>query len=109
MVAYQKTKIDRAVVDQTGLIGTFDVTLEYTPRSQIHAGTTTSDPAAPPSLITALQEQLGLKLKPQRGPVEVLVIDHVEEPSAKKSKTDRGEWLSRHLFASLDTTRSARR
>jgi uncharacterized protein (TIGR03435 family) len=40
------------------------------------------DPSEPPSISTALGQQLGLNLKSQKGPVEVLVIDHLEEPSA---------------------------
>lgn len=40
-----------------------------------------NDPNAPPGLYTAIQEQLGLKLEPTKGPVEVLVIVHLEKPS----------------------------
>jgi uncharacterized protein (TIGR03435 family) len=44
-------------------------------------GATTSTESAGPSVFTAIQEQLGLKLESQKGPVEVLIIDHVETPS----------------------------
>jgi uncharacterized protein (TIGR03435 family) len=72
--------IDRPVVNRAGLSGGFDLNLEYTP--QTGQGTdANADPAAPPSIFTALQEQLGLKLDPTNGPVKMLVIDHVEEPS----------------------------
>ncbi len=78
--------VDRSVVDRTGLRGEFDLTLEYTPElgqsgSEPGVETSATDPSAPPGLSTALQEQLGLKLESATGPVEVLVIDHVEEPS----------------------------
>jgi uncharacterized protein (TIGR03435 family) len=72
--------LDRPIVDRTGLTGTFDFSLEFASgltASQPGA----SDPSAPPSIFTALQEQLGLKLVPETGPVDVLVIDHVEQPS----------------------------
>jgi uncharacterized protein (TIGR03435 family) len=59
----------RSVVDKTGLTGVFDAELVW------------SDSEAGPSLFTAIQEQLGLKLEAQRGPVDVLVIDHVERPT----------------------------
>lgn len=76
---------DRVVVDSTGLEGCYDFELTFgrdrTPTAAADAG----DPAAQrdgPSIFSALQEQLGLKLEPQKAPVEFLVIDHVERPSA---------------------------
>ncbi|HEY4086377.1 MAG TPA: M56 family metallopeptidase [Bryobacteraceae bacterium] len=71
-------ELDRTVVNRTGLEGTFDITLEYTADG---AAANANDPSAPPTIFTALQEQLGLKLRPDKGRVEVLVIDHAEEPS----------------------------
>lgn len=77
--------VDRTVVDRTGLSGVFDFTLEFAPElgpgSQSGATASASDPSVPPSIFTALQEQLGLKLESQKGPVDVLVIDHVEQPT----------------------------
>ncbi len=74
--------IDRPIEDRTGLTGTIDFTLEFAP---LQVTPSIAQPAADapelPSLSTALLDQLGLKLEPQRGPVDVLVIDHVEEPS----------------------------
>jgi uncharacterized protein (TIGR03435 family) len=70
----------RDIIDRTGLEGRFDFHLEYArdggpPRAD-------PDPAhAGPSMFTAVQEQLGLKLESAKGPVEVLVIDHVEHPA----------------------------
>jgi uncharacterized protein (TIGR03435 family) len=71
--------VDRNVVDRTGLEGTFDVTLQFQ-RAALDASTL--DQNAPPPIATALREQLGLKLESQKAPLDVLVIDHVEEPSA---------------------------
>ena len=75
--------LDRPVVDQTGLTGTFDLRIEFTPpanRPQSPGSTFQPDDAGP-TFLEVLKEQLGLKLVPQTGPVDVLVIDHVEEPS----------------------------
>lgn len=69
-------QIGQQVVDETGLTGNYDFVLKWTPDDQ--QGT----PDAGPTLFTALQEQLGLKLVPARGPVEVIVIDRIERPSA---------------------------
>jgi bla regulator protein blaR1 len=78
--------IERLIVDRTGLTGNFDIDLTWTP-DRLPQGT--PPPGAPPpsidpngpSLFTAVQEQLGLKLESERAPVEVLVIDHVERPT----------------------------
>jgi uncharacterized protein (TIGR03435 family) len=91
---YLASILGRPVVDKTGLSGRFDIRLEYardspagTPRGQEGANNDLSSPTpvadnATPSIFTAMQEQLGLKLESTKGPVEYLVIDHVEKPSA---------------------------
>jgi uncharacterized protein (TIGR03435 family) len=82
--------MDKPVVDQTGLTDKYDFQLKWTPdESQFgqFRGTgaivppPTDDPKAPPSLYTAIQEQLGLKMGPAKFPDDVIVIDHVEKPS----------------------------
>jgi uncharacterized protein (TIGR03435 family) len=74
----------RLVVDKTGLSGRFAFNLAWTPEQMPTAapppGIPPIDPNGP-SLFTALQEQLGLKLESAKGPVEVLVIDSVERPT----------------------------
>ena len=83
----QSTVLDRPVVDQTGLAGRFDFTLNWTPDESQFGGLgvkipTPSDAAnAPPGLFTAIPEQLGLKLDATKAPVDVIVIDHVEKAS----------------------------
>jgi uncharacterized protein (TIGR03435 family) len=82
---------NRVVLDKTNLTGKYDINLDYTPeQGQGQAPPPPPPPGMPPlppidpngpSLFTALQEQLGLKLESQKGPVEMLVIDHVERPS----------------------------
>jgi uncharacterized protein (TIGR03435 family) len=67
---------DRPVIDRTGLEGFFDFTLEWTPDSA------QADLTAPgPSIFTAIEQQLGLKLQPEKAPIEFLVIDHAEKPA----------------------------
>jgi uncharacterized protein (TIGR03435 family) len=72
-------KVGRVVVDKTGLDGRFDLTLTWA--SDEAASTSPDDTPSGPSLFTALQEQLGLKLEPDKGPVTILVIDHIDPPS----------------------------
>ncbi len=76
-------RVGRAAVDRTGLSGFFDVDLEFAPQARLDVG----DPAAAdrpadtaPSIYTALQEQLGLKLESQKSAMDVLVIDNAERP-----------------------------
>ncbi len=77
----------RYVVDRSGFDGRWDLDLQWTPEPGLQATLPPNAPHLPspdpngPSLFTALQEQLGLKLDSQRGPVEVLVIDAAEQPS----------------------------
>jgi uncharacterized protein (TIGR03435 family) len=75
--------VGRTVQDRTGVKGLFDFKLDWTPdESQSTApdgaGETPPD-ASGPSIFTALQERLGLKLEPSKGPVEIIVIDHAEK------------------------------
>jgi uncharacterized protein (TIGR03435 family) len=86
--------VQRTVLDRTGITGTFQIQLTWTP-DQMPQGSAAGD--APrvkggsvkgakmdpngPSIFTALQEQLGLKLQSSKGPVSVLVIEHVERPT----------------------------
>jgi uncharacterized protein (TIGR03435 family) len=73
--------LDRPVIDRTSIAGLFDIHLEFSDLENPAGRSGDADNAAP-SVFTAVQEQLGLKLSPDKGPVEVLVIDHVEKPSA---------------------------
>jgi uncharacterized protein (TIGR03435 family) len=85
--------LGRTVLNQTGLKGDYDFTLQWTPdyrESEMLKGSEDARPEtdnAPlpdstgPSIFTAIQEQLGLKFESQKAPVQVLVIDHVERPS----------------------------
>jgi uncharacterized protein (TIGR03435 family) len=88
-------QMDRPVVDQTGLTKNYDFTLEYAPESGGRGPMGTPLPAPPqsgdgglpretdsqsaPSLFTALQEQMGLKLEQKKGSVDLLVVDHLEK------------------------------
>jgi uncharacterized protein (TIGR03435 family) len=78
--------VSRAVIDRSRLAGGYDLDLQWTP-DQLPQGRSILPPAIPavdpngPSLFTALQEQLGLKLESTRGPISVLVIDRAERPT----------------------------
>ena len=89
MLAFLSQQTGRVVQDRTGLTGIYDIDLKWTPEPgqsplglPAFAGQGPPPPADPnaPTLTTALQEQLGLKLENQRAPVDVLVIDKVEKP-----------------------------
>jgi uncharacterized protein (TIGR03435 family) len=74
---------DRLILDRTGLKGNFDLNLEFAP-NQVAGGSGSSASADSdrPSMFIALQEQLGLKLESATMPVAVLVVDHIERPTA---------------------------
>jgi uncharacterized protein (TIGR03435 family) len=84
-----QVQLDRPILDKTGLSGLYDIHLEFGPVDISSAPT--AQPGAPqsatvetsaPSLFTALANQLGLKLQPAKGSVQVFVIDHAEKPDA---------------------------
>lgn len=74
----------RPIVDQTGLSGKYDFTLRWVTEANRPSslGTAPQPPSLGPTFQDALREQLGLKLKPTNARVQVLVIDHIEMPSA---------------------------
>ena len=84
----QTAVLDRPVVDQSGLDGHYDFALNWTPDETQFAGIgmkvppPSDKPDAPPDLVTAMMDQLGLKLTVTKVPVDVLVIDKLEKPSA---------------------------
>jgi len=92
LVAQLERYLSRTVIDKTGLNGEYDYALNWTPEPGEGGPESLGlppDAAAPsppatsgPSIFTALQEQLGLRLDSQKGPVEIIVIDGVERPSA---------------------------
>jgi len=82
------SQLGRTVVDKTGLTGNYDYTLKWIPDNVpapppgATAGGDSAADTSGPSLFTAVQEQLGLKLESEKAPVDVIVIDRVEQPSA---------------------------
>ena len=75
--------LDRQVTNGTGLKGVFDIRLEFSPEGTIPAvdpALLAADPPRAPSIFTALQEQLGLRLEPDQAPSEVIVIESVDRP-----------------------------
>lgn len=91
MVRSLTMQLHRTVIDQTGLTGKYDFSLHWTPddgalsvkdgAGSLPAGSSAASDSSGPSIFTAIQEQLGLKLESKKGPVEIVVIDHVERPS----------------------------
>jgi bla regulator protein blaR1 len=82
MLRVLSLQLGRTIENQTGLTGNYDFTMRWTPDqgAGVSASNSEEDSSAP-SIFTALQEQLGLKLESTKGPVRVLVVDHIEQPS----------------------------
>jgi uncharacterized protein (TIGR03435 family) len=76
--------IDRPVLDKTGLPGRYDLVFDFTPTltGPLPPGSNIQLDESGPTFQEALKSQIGFKLEPQTGPVNVFVIDHIEEPSA---------------------------
>jgi len=81
LAANLSRSLRRTVIDKTGLSGTFDIHLEWA--DDASNATVDPDSSNRASIFTALREQLGLKLESAKGPVEVIVIDHIERPSVR--------------------------
>ena len=77
---YKFPRLDRPVVNKTGITGRFDFHLEFA-LDEITGGGAAPAETAGPSIFTALERQLGLKLEPAKAPGDFIVIDHVERPS----------------------------
>lgn len=69
--------MDRPLVDQTGLAGRYDFKLTYS-----YGDAPSTDADVPPTMFTAIKEQLGLKFQPVKASVDVMVIDHLGKPTA---------------------------
>jgi uncharacterized protein (TIGR03435 family) len=80
LVAMFRVYTGREVVDKSGLTGFYRVSMNVD-RGARRGPDSAAPPDAPPSIFTAVQEQLGLKLESRTGPVEVLVIDSLERPT----------------------------
>ena len=89
--ALQRVVMDRPVVNQTMLSGRYSFTLNWTPDDSqflqwrgagANTATAREEQDSPAGLFTAIQEQLGLKLQPEKAPVDVLVVQHIEQPTA---------------------------
>jgi uncharacterized protein (TIGR03435 family) len=89
LVGLLSQQLGRLILDQTGLYGKYDITLQYTSETGLGGGLLPPSPdggssgpdAGGDSIFTALQDQLGLKLETTKAPVDTITIDHIEEPS----------------------------
>jgi uncharacterized protein (TIGR03435 family) len=73
--------LQRTVIDKTGLTDDYEFNLKWTPEEDADKAADNGAADRPPDIFTALQEQLGLKLEPAKGPITALVVDHAEQPS----------------------------
>jgi uncharacterized protein (TIGR03435 family) len=78
---FLSSRLERTVIDKTGLTGNYDLTLIFKPEDETGGKDNGASDNNAPDLLTAIQEQLGLKLASTKGPVDTLIIDHIELPS----------------------------
>ena len=93
LITFLSHELDRPVIDKTGLKGSFDFHIEWNRPAtarllgpggpEDHGKSASTDDPDSPSIFTAVQEQLGLKLESGKGPIEILVVDHAEKPHEK--------------------------
>jgi uncharacterized protein (TIGR03435 family) len=81
LVSFLSQRLERTVIDKTGLTGKYDVTLTFIPEDDTPGKDNGASDSNTPDLFTAVQEQLGLKLVSSKGPVDTLVIDNAEKPA----------------------------
>jgi uncharacterized protein (TIGR03435 family) len=79
MASFLESLLSQPVVNMTHIDGIYDLKLEWTPEDVRNRAP--SDPTQAPSIFTALEEQLGLKLEPQKVPIEIIVVESAERPS----------------------------
>lgn len=87
LVQFLSFTVDRPVIEKTGLIGRYDFQFEWNvAATQKALGEPGAAPGADsPTIFTALLQQLGLQLKPGKGPMKVLIVDHAEKPELDQS------------------------
>jgi uncharacterized protein (TIGR03435 family) len=76
-----QSRVNKPVVDQTGLTGKYDMKFTWSVEGQALNGGVANDEETEPAIFTAVREALGLELKPTHGPVQVLVVDTLTQPS----------------------------
>jgi uncharacterized protein (TIGR03435 family) len=86
LAQFLSSRLNRPVIDQTRLGGLYDFQLEWNVAATRKGLGQSATDANDPSIFTALQDQLGLKLKAEKGPVEVLIVDSAERPALGETR-----------------------
>ena len=81
LASYLMNQVDRMVIDETGLTGSYEFDLQWTPDAPPKLSGEAPADTTGPTLFSALQDQLGLKLESKRRPVPAVIIEHIERPS----------------------------
>ena len=81
LAEFLSLRIDRLVMDETSLKGPFEIALDWVADTAVPTNDAVQSKDVGPSIFTAVQEQLGLRLESRKGPVKILVVEHAEKPS----------------------------